>query len=116
MVVLNYTYLKLKMSGPYEIITVSSFLKANYTCEQANCGLALTMDTTREGVELQETVPWGTLGALETSSSASKSAKDIEDTSTNTVGASKRACIGRSPPTSQKACSSTASCSLSISD
>jgi hypothetical protein len=57
MVVLNYTYLKLKMSGPYEIITVSSFLKANYTCEQANCGLALTMDTTREGVELQETVP-----------------------------------------------------------
>lgn len=116
MVARHYTYLKLKMSGPCEIIIVSSFFKANYTCEQANCELASTMDTAREGVELRETAPWGTLGAPETSSGASKSTKDIEDTPTNTVGVSKHAHIRRSPPTSEKACSSTAPCSLSISD
>jgi hypothetical protein len=73
----------------------SSSLKAAYTCEQANYELASTLAATREGAELQKTVPQGPLGAPETSSGPSKSAKDVEveDAPMNAAETSKHACI-----------------------
>jgi hypothetical protein len=67
MVVPNYTYLKLKMTGPCGIITTSASLKVAYTCE-----LASTLATTRELAELQKVIPQGTLNAPKTNTSTFK--------------------------------------------
>jgi hypothetical protein len=90
MAIPNYTYLKVKMSGPLGIITTSSSFKATYTCEQANCELASTSVATKELFELQETTPQVTSSTLKTSSSASKSAKDTKDALTNDADRPKR--------------------------
>ena len=52
MAIPNYTYLKLKMPGPHEIITASSSFRASYACERDNYEFASTLAATREMAEL----------------------------------------------------------------
>jgi hypothetical protein len=52
MVIPNYTYLKLMMSGPHGVITASASFQAVYVCEKASCELASAQATARELVEL----------------------------------------------------------------
>ena len=52
MAIPNYTYLKLKMSGPNDIITVGSTFSHAYTCDREHYELATTIINSTELLEL----------------------------------------------------------------
>ena len=54
MVVPNYTYLKLKMLGPNDIITVGSTFSHAYTCDHEHYELATTVINSPELLRLRE--------------------------------------------------------------
>jgi hypothetical protein len=54
MTIPNYTYLKLKISGPHGVFTVSASFQVAYACEQASYELASAEAATRELVEFQK--------------------------------------------------------------
>ena len=56
MAVPNYTYLKLKMSGPRGVITVGTSFQRAYECEVECCGHAATIIASRELAVLREEV------------------------------------------------------------
>lgn len=53
MVIASYTYLRLKIPGPHEIITVATSSEEAYVWEQANCKLVSVLAASRELAELQ---------------------------------------------------------------
>ena len=54
MAVPNYTYLKLKMSGPRRVITVGTSFQRAYECEVECCGHAAAVVASRELATLRE--------------------------------------------------------------
>ncbi|XP_066324020.1 uncharacterized protein [Miscanthus floridulus] len=54
MVVPNYTYLKLKMSGPHEVITVDTSFQRAYKCEVECCEYATVIVTSKELASIRE--------------------------------------------------------------
>ena len=54
MAVPNYTYLKLKMSGPRGVITVGTSFQCAYECEVECCGHAAAVVASRELAGLRE--------------------------------------------------------------
>ena len=56
MAVPNYTYLKLKMSGPHGVITVGTSFQRAYECEVECCSHATAIVTSGELVALKEEV------------------------------------------------------------
>ena len=48
MVIPNYTYLKLKMPGPREVITIGASFQRAYECEVECCGHASTVIASKE--------------------------------------------------------------------
>ncbi|XP_066382012.1 uncharacterized protein [Miscanthus floridulus] len=56
MAVPNYTYLKLKMSGPHGVITVGTSFQHAYKCEVESCGHAATVVASKELATLREEV------------------------------------------------------------
>ena len=54
MAVPNYTYLKLKMSGPRGVITVGTSFQRAYECEVECCGHTATVVASRELTALRE--------------------------------------------------------------
>ena len=56
MAIPNYTYLKLKMSGPHKVITVGTSFQQAYECEVECCGHATTIIASRELIALKEEV------------------------------------------------------------
>ena len=48
MAVRNYTYLKLKMSGPHGVITIGTSFQRTYECEVECCGHAAAIVTSGE--------------------------------------------------------------------
>ncbi|XP_066351669.1 uncharacterized protein [Miscanthus floridulus] len=56
MAVPNYTYLKLKMSGPHGVITVSTSFQHAYKCEVECCGHTTAIIASRELTALREEV------------------------------------------------------------
>ena len=52
MAVPNYTYLKLKMSGPHRVITVGTSFQRAYECEVECCGHATATVASKELVAL----------------------------------------------------------------
>jgi hypothetical protein len=59
MVVPNYTYLKLKMPGPNDIITVGGSFEQAYTCGREHFELATTVTNSAELKRLHEIVVVG---------------------------------------------------------
>ena len=56
MAVLNYTYLKLKMSGPRGVITVGTSFQRAYECKVECCGHASVVVASKELTTLREEV------------------------------------------------------------
>ena len=56
MVVPNYTYLKLKMTGPRKVITIDTSFQRAYKCEVECCGHATAIVASRELIALREEV------------------------------------------------------------
>ena len=56
MVVPNYTYLKLKMSGPRGVITIGASFQRTYECEVECCGHASAVIASEELTTLREEV------------------------------------------------------------
>ena len=56
MAVPNYTYLKLKMSGPHGVITVGTSFQRAYECEVECCGHAMATVASEDLVALREEV------------------------------------------------------------
>ena len=56
MAVPNYTYLKLKLSGPHGVITVGTSFQRAYECEVECCGHATAIVASRELAALKEEV------------------------------------------------------------
>ncbi|XP_066384626.1 uncharacterized protein [Miscanthus floridulus] len=56
MAVPNYTYLKLKMSGPHGVITISTSFRRAYECEVECCGHATAVVASKELTALREEV------------------------------------------------------------
>ena len=56
MAVPNYTYLKLKMSGPHGVITVGTSFQRAYECEVECCGHAMAIVASGELTALKEEV------------------------------------------------------------
>ena len=56
MAVPNYTYLKLKMSGPRGVITIGTSFQRAYECEVKCCDHASTVVASKELVTLREEV------------------------------------------------------------
>ena len=56
MVIPNYTYLKLKMSGPHGVITVGTSFQRAYECKVECCGYAAAIVTSGELDALREKV------------------------------------------------------------
>ena len=56
MAVPNYTYLKLKMSGPHEVITIGTSFRWAYECEVECCGHATAIVASEELAALKEEV------------------------------------------------------------
>ncbi|XP_066351572.1 uncharacterized protein [Miscanthus floridulus] len=56
MAIPNYTYLKLKMTGPHEVITVGTSFQRAYECEVECCGHAATIVASGELATLKEKV------------------------------------------------------------
>ncbi|XP_066361262.1 uncharacterized protein [Miscanthus floridulus] len=54
MVVPNYTYLKLKMSGPHGVITIGSTFQRAYECEVECCEHASAIITSMELIVIKE--------------------------------------------------------------
>ena len=54
MAVPNYTYLKLKMSGPRGVITVGTSFQCAYKCEVECCGHAAAVVASRELAAFRE--------------------------------------------------------------
>ncbi|XP_066381204.1 uncharacterized protein [Miscanthus floridulus] len=59
MAIINYTYLKLKMSGPGGVITVGTSFQRAYECEVECCGHAMTIFAFEELAALKEEVAEG---------------------------------------------------------
>ncbi|XP_066320790.1 uncharacterized protein [Miscanthus floridulus] len=56
MAIPNYTYLKLKMLGPNDIITVGSTFSHAYTCDREHYELTTTIINSTELLELRNSV------------------------------------------------------------
>ena len=56
MAVPNYTYLKLKMTGPRGVITIGTSFQRAYECEVESCGHAIAIITSGELTALKEEV------------------------------------------------------------
>ena len=56
MAIPNYTYLKLKMSGPHGVITVGTSFQRAYKCKVECCGHATAIVASGELVALKEGV------------------------------------------------------------
>jgi len=56
MAVLNYTYLKLKMSGPHGVITVGTSFQRAYECEVECCGHTAAVVASKELAILRKEV------------------------------------------------------------
>ena len=56
MAIPNYTYLKLKMSGPCEVITIGTSFHRAYECEVECCGHATAVVASEELATLREEV------------------------------------------------------------
>ena len=56
MAVPNYTYLKLKMPGPYGVITIGTSFRRAYECEVECCGHAIAVIAFEELATLREEV------------------------------------------------------------
>ena len=56
MAVPNYTYLKLKMTGPHGVITVGTSFQRAYECKVKCCGHAAVVVASRELTALREEV------------------------------------------------------------
>ena len=56
MAIPNYTYLKLKMPGPHEVITVGTSFRCAYECEVECCGHATAVVASEELATLREEV------------------------------------------------------------
>ena len=56
MAVPNYIYLKLKMLGPYEVITIGTSFRRAYECEVECCGHATAVVASEELTTLREEV------------------------------------------------------------
>ena len=69
MAVPNYTYLKLKMSGPHGVITVGTSFQRAYECEVECCGHATTIVASRELAALKEEVTEESLDAKKSTGS-----------------------------------------------
>ena len=71
MAVPNYTYLKLKMSGPHGVITVGTSFRRAYECEVECCGHASAVVASEELATLREEV-------VEEAPNAKRSSRSIE--------------------------------------
>ena len=56
MAIPNYTYLKLKMSGPHGVITIGTSFQWAYECEVECCGHATAIVASEELAALREEV------------------------------------------------------------
>ena len=56
MAVPNYTYLKLKMSGPHGVITIGTSFQCAYECEDKCCGHATAIIASEELDALKEEI------------------------------------------------------------
>lgn len=80
MTIRNCTYLKLKISGPHGVFTVSASFQAAYACEQASYGLASAEAATRELAEFQKSADsQARPDAPKASSGTFKSTEDTKD-------------------------------------
>ena len=59
MAVPNYTYLKLKILGPYGVITVGTSFQRAYECEVESCNLALTTMASKELAAIEKDIAEG---------------------------------------------------------
>ena len=59
MAVPNYTYLKLKMSGPPEVITIGTSFQRAYECEVESCELALATLASEELAAIEKDIAEG---------------------------------------------------------
>jgi len=64
MAVPNYTYLKLKLSGPHGVITVGTSFQRAYECEVECCGHATAIVASEELATLREKVTEEALDAV----------------------------------------------------
>jgi hypothetical protein len=71
MVVPNYTYLKLKMSGPHRVITVGTSFQRAYECEVECCEHAMVIIASEEPTVIKE-------GAVEEEPDSKRSARSFE--------------------------------------
>ncbi|XP_066342138.1 uncharacterized protein [Miscanthus floridulus] len=69
MVVPNYTYLKLKMSGPRGVITIGTSFQRAYECEVESCELASATLTSEELTAIGKDIAEGAPDAKRTSGS-----------------------------------------------
>ena len=56
MVIPNYTYLKLKMPGPNDVITVSSAFSHTFACDREHYELATVVINSSELLQLEESL------------------------------------------------------------
>ena len=78
MAVPNYTYLKLKMSGPNDVITMGSTFSHAYTCDREHYELATAVINSVELPQLEES---STLAVLDCNKPTSSTAfRPLEET------------------------------------
>jgi hypothetical protein len=110
MVIPNYTYLKLMMSGPHGVITASASFQATYVCEKASCELASAQATARELVELWRGIDSRDgSDAPNVSSDTFKCVDDTKDVRIDNADTSKHVRIGVTLSTNKKVPLSTSS-------
>ena len=56
MVIPNYTYLKLKMTGPYRVITIGTSFQRTYECEVECCEHTTAIIASKELVAIRKEV------------------------------------------------------------
>jgi hypothetical protein len=93
MAISNYTYLKLNMPGPNEIITVSTSFKATYNCEHANCEHT-SLVATKELANLQKDMSQDAPDDPKINTSTFKSTEGTKEVPVDPFDPAKRVCIG----------------------
>jgi rhamnose utilization protein RhaD (predicted bifunctional aldolase and dehydrogenase) len=73
MAIPNYTYLKLKMSGPHGVITIGTSFQRAYECEVECCEHAVVIIASEEPMVIKE-------GAIEEEPNSKRSARSVEPT------------------------------------
>ncbi|XP_066361566.1 uncharacterized protein [Miscanthus floridulus] len=99
MAIANYTYLKLKMPGPNDVITIGSTFSHAYTCDHEHYELATAVITSTELLELKNSVTPAVLNCNgPTSSSAFHPTKETKALEIDPTDPTKMVRIGTKLP------------------